>query len=107
MVIVIDLWSRSRHFLDGSTHAALELIIVVGIEQVVLAVVLIMHYRLDALEAFGESALVIGTGIARAIGISPPGDIGAGKIGTFRPQSLIDQCLEAGTIGAGLRAEDA
>ena len=47
MVIVIDVGARARMGFDRRRHAALELIVVIRIQEIMLAVVLIVHHRLN------------------------------------------------------------
>src|SRR5436305_8597927 len=107
MIIMIDTRPSTRSFFDGGGHAAIDLIVVWRIEDIVVAIVLVVHDGLDALEALAEGALVIDAAVARAIGIGAPGHIGASEVGAVVPDSLIDQCLEPRAIGTRFRAEDA
>jgi hypothetical protein len=43
---------------------------------------------------------------AGAIGIAAPAEINFGQIGLVVPDPLVDQGLEPGSVGAGLRPED-
>src|SRR5262245_61507630 len=106
MVIVIDDGPLTRSLLDGRGHAAFELIVVVTVEEIMLAVVLIVHDGFDRLEAAFKSFPACAALIASPISISAPKEIGAGKVGAFVPELLVNQRLEARAIGTRLRAED-
>ena len=108
MVIVIDQGPLAARFLDRGGHAAFELVIVVGIEEIVLAIVLVVNDGLDGLQSVPRRrARRERPGLMRAIGIGAPDDIGAGEVAAIGPQLLIDQGLQTGAIAAGLGAEDA
>ena len=57
MVVVKDLGLAAGQMADGGGKAALELIVVVAVEQVVLAIVLVVQDQLDAGEALRELGL--------------------------------------------------
>src|SRR3546814_7545198 len=88
-------------------QAALELVVVVGVEQIVLAVVLVVHHRLDLLQAVLEEPLRRLTAGTRAVGIAAPGEVGLGEVRRLLPATLVDQRLLAGPVGARPGAEDA
>ena len=89
-------------------HAALELVVVVGVEEVVLAVVLVVHHRLHAAESSLEQR-VLGRALLRAgaVGIAAPHDPRAGQISLLAPSALVDERLQAGAVCARPGAEDA
>ena len=71
-----------------------ELVVVVAVEDVVLAVVLVLQDQLDRGQALLEQA-VLGHALGRAaVGIAAPGDIGAREIGIALPAALVDQRLQ-------------
>ena len=70
--------------------AALELIIVVGIEQIVFPVVLVMDNCFDAAQPLFEEAVLRASFRAGAIGIPAPCDIGAREVFVCLPAALID-----------------
>ena len=75
--------------LHGRGEAAHELVIVVGIQNIVLAVVLGLRHQIDVLEALGEiaaRALAFG---AAAIGVAAPVEIDVGEIGAIVPAALV------------------
>src|SRR5918995_2911421 len=107
MVVVVDLGLLAREITYGGGDAALELVVVVAVQNVVLAVVLIVQDELDRGEALLEQA-VLGDALGRAaIGIAAPGDIGTREVGLALPAALVDQRLQPRAIGAGLGAEHA
>src|SRR5690606_7549906 len=87
-------------------HAALELVVVVGIKQVVLAVVLVLHHRLQLAETLGEALALRLAVYLLAVGIAAPVEVGAGQVSIALPVARVDQALQAGAVGAGLGAED-
>ena len=106
MVVVVDFRASTRHVLDRRRHAAFELVVVVAVEQVVLAIVLILHHRLDRTQPLLEQTSFRLALLAGTIGVAAPDEIGFGEIRPVAPALLVDQGLEAGTIGARFRAED-
>ncbi len=70
---------------DRRGEAALELVVVVAVEQIVLAVVLVVHDGLDLGEPVFEQP-VLGSALRpRAVGIAAPGHVGAREIGRRSP----------------------
>ena len=57
-VVVIDRWLAAGQFPHRRGHAAFELVIVVAVEQIVLAVILVVQNRLDLLKAIAEQVCV-------------------------------------------------
>ena len=102
MVVVIGGGRAAGEGFGGGGEAALELVVVVGIEQVVLAIVLVVDDRLDIGEAGGEALALRGAGAVGAIGILAPVEERLGEIGLGLPGAGIDQPLQARAIGAGL-----
>ena len=86
-------------------HATLELVVVVGIEDVVLAVILVLHHALDGGKAGLEHAMRRLALQSRAISVASPGHIGPRQIGVALPAALVDQSLQTGTVSSRLRAE--
>ncbi len=101
MVVVIDRGHVAARLLHGGGQTAFELVVVVGIEQVVLAVVLVVQHGLDRAEPRLEQRRRGNAAGARAIGIAAPGDIGARQVGGAGPAALVDQRLQPRAIGAG------
>ena len=106
MVIVIDAGACARGLLDRSGHATLELVVVIGVEQVMLAIVLVVDHGLDAPQPFSEDPFVVDPVCLGAIGIGAPGDVGRGQIGATGPYFLVDERLKACAVGARLRFRD-
>ncbi len=102
MVVVIDLGPDTRDMFDRRRHAALELVVVVAIEQVVFAIVLVLHHGLDRAQAFLEQPAFRLALLTCSIGIATPDEITLGEIGAVGPAFFVDQCLQARAIGAGL-----
>jgi hypothetical protein len=105
MIIVIDRRPAPARSLHRRRHAALELVVVVGIQQVMLAVVLVLHHRLHCRQPLLEQLPRRLALFARAIGIAAPDDESLGQIATIGPPALVDQRLQPGAIGPWLGAE--
>ena len=86
---------------------AFELVVVVTVEQVVLAIVLVVQHRLDRPEpGLGEPAL--GAALAAGgVSVLAPFEQGIRQLGLVIPGALIDQRLQPGAVSARLRTEDA
>ena len=107
MVIVIDGGPGAGEFGDSCRHAAFELIVIIGIEQIMLTIVLILYNSLDPRKPLLEEvprrrALFSGT-----VGIAAPDEEGFSQIVGIPPATLIYKRLQAGPVGTGLGAEDA
>ena len=105
MIVVPDRGLIAGQVADGGGQPAFELVVVVGIEQIVFAVVLVVDDCLHVAETAFEQAVFGGPVRACAIGIAAPGDIGAGQIGIGVPAAFVDQRLQPRAVGAGLGAE--
>src|SRR5437763_7244440 len=90
----------------GEREPALELVIVVAVEQVVLAIVLVVQDSVGRGEARLEQAALGPSLAAGAIGPLAPAKIGLGEIAVLPPDPLVDQGLQTGAIGPGLRPEN-
>src|SRR5258706_14721509 len=85
--------------------AAHELIIVVGIENIVLTIILALRDKIDAGKLLGKIAprgLALDTA---AIGKPPPAEIDLAYIAPIAPAPFAVQRLQAGTIGHRLLPE--
>ena len=92
----------------GRGEPALELVVVVAVEQVVLAIVLVVQHQLDAAQPPRQLALAPARpSMPAAIGVAAPGEPGPGEVAVVLPAALVDQRLQPGAVGAGLAAEDA
>src|SRR6266851_8371789 len=107
MIAVPDRRLAAGEVADGDRKAALELVVIVAVENVVLAIVLVVHDCLGCGEAVAEERHFGGTLGAAAIGIAAPGEIGLGEIAIALPAALVDERLQTGAVGARFRAEDA
>src|SRR3546814_9426435 len=93
--------------LDRRGQAPFELIIIIAVEQVVLAIVLVLDQGVGLGQALREEA-AFGIALhAAAIGMAAPVEIDVRQVGAVVPDLLVDHRLEARAIGSGLRAEDA
>ncbi len=90
---VIDRRRLARQRLDGSRRPPHELVVIIAVENVVLAVVLRLDDGLAARQAMGEDVGNLMTLLASAIGETTPGEIGPREIVPARPAFLVDQGL--------------
>src|ERR1700761_205683 len=103
---MVKLRLRTAQVPHGCGHAALELVVVVRIEQIVFAAVLVLQHHVDRSEAHAES--IVG-GFARTllgVGVTAPLLIRVRKIGVALPLAGVDQLLQACAIGTRACAED-
>ena len=107
MIVVIDLRLAVRLVRDGSGQSAFELVIVVAVQQIVLAIVLVVHDSLDSLQSAGEGAMGSRAVSARCISITAPGDISARQVSRGLPSALVDQGLQPSAVSAGFGAKHA
>jgi len=106
MVVMPDRWRAAREASDDEGEPTLELIVVVAVEQVVLAVILVVQHRIGLCQSRFEH-FTLGAALATcSIRVAAPAEIGLGEIGFDVPDPLVDQGLQSGPVGAGLRAED-
>ena len=102
MVVVPDRRRAARKPPHDQRQPALELVIVVAVEQIVLAIVLVVQHRIRGREPLFEHhplGAALGPG---AIGVAAPAEPGIGKIGLVLPDPLVDQGLQSRPVGAGL-----
>ena len=89
-------------------QAPLELVVVVGIEQIMLAVVLVVEHHLHLGQTpFESSAIRLGLngfGTLGAIAPSAPLEKGLGQVTAVIPLAAIDQALQASPVGPGRRS---
>ncbi len=106
----IDVSDARRHpaqGLDRRRQAAHELVIVVGIQDVVLAIVLRLRHQVGGGQPRTEIVACSRAVEAAAVGERAPREIDIGNVSPIAPAALVDQRLQAGTIGARLGAEHA
>ena len=91
---------------DRRDHAAVVLEVVVGVDDVVLAGVLVLGRDGDA----PERGLHVGAGLApvqaAAVGVPTPDGVHLGEVGVAAPVAGVDQRQQARPVRAGLGAED-
>ena len=98
--------ARARGCADRGDHAAVILVVVVGVEDVVLARVDVLDRDLDA-----------GVGVAhrlrgrrrrgRAVGVAAPRLVDRGEVAVVAPVAAVDELEQAGPVRPRLRPEDA
>ena len=94
-----------REVVHRRRHAPLELVVVVGVEEVVLAVVLVVDHRLHPAKAGLEHRVLRGALRLAAVRVAPPHDPRAREVRLLAPPPLVDEGLEPRPVGAGARAE--
>ena len=107
VIIVIDRHGLARQGAGGDRHATFELIVIVRIQQVMLAVVLVVQDRLNLAQSALQPRTVGCPLLSRAIGITAPGQIGLRQISVGGPALLVNQGLQPRAIGPRLGAKDA
>ena len=107
MVQVVDLGLAAAQAAHGGGEAALELVVVVAVQEIVLAIVLVVEHELDAGEGVPGSVPPVGALAAAPVGIAAPGQEGRGEVGVAAPAALVDQRLQPGPVGAGRAGEEA
>ena len=80
---------------------AFELVVIIAVEQIMLAIVLVLHNRLDLTQPRFETAAVARALAAFAIGVASPFQIGLAKVCLAVPNALINQCLQSRAVGTG------
>ena len=91
---------------DGGDHAAVLLQVVVAVEDVVLAVVLVLDGDVDGGEAAAHGVLVGDAVAAPAVDVAGPGDVDRGEVVVGAPRSLLDARQDPDAVGARARAVD-
>ena len=111
MVIVVEGGQMTAGSLHRRSQATLELVIVVAVEQIMLAIILIMNNGLNPsqqpVELFGlesgRGGAAIGIG---GIGGAAPGTVGRGEVAATLPLARIDERLQPRAIASRLRAKN-
>ena len=108
MVAEPQLWCLAPHPFHGGAESPLELVVVVGIEQVVFAVVLVVEHHLHAGEAMLQPRAIpvdpqvapLAVGTAQSL-VAPaaPVEKRLGQVGTALPLAAVDQPLQTRPIG--------
>src|ERR1043166_534758 len=107
MVVVVNGRHAPRQMPHGEREPTFELVVIIAVEEIVLAIVLVVQYSLGRREA-GFQQLALGLPLAaRRVSPLPPAEIGVGELGIVLPDALVEQRLQASAVSAGLRPEDA
>ena len=88
---------RSRH--------PFELVVVIGIQEIVLAIVLVVDDGFHSRKTFLEQPMFSSTFRTGTVSITAPSNIGAGKIVFALPAALIDQRLQSRAVSARFRSK--
>ncbi len=107
MVIMIAERRAPRQMLDRRRDPALELTIIIAVEQVMLAIVLILDEGVGLRQPLREQSSFRIALDPAAISIAAPIQIDVRKVRLIMPQPLVDHRLQARAISAGLRPKDA
>src|SRR5687768_17848831 len=107
MVVVEDAGRRAAQRLDGGGETALELVVVVGIEDIVLAVVLVLDDGIGRSEASFQQFARALPFHAAPVRVGGPFQEGGGEVLPLRPDSLVDQGLKPCPVSSRLGPEDA
>ena len=103
MVREPDRRSGSAHGLHRGTQPALELVVIVGIQQIVLAVVLVLEHHLDRTQPALEPAPIRrdaqGTSAIPLVAPAAPVQVGLSQVIPVLPVAAIDQPLKTSAIG--------
>ena len=91
-----------RERADGGNHAAVELQIIVAVENVMFAVVLIVERHFDVAQAVAECVARVHALLVGGVGVAPPIDVGFGEIVFVLPVAFFNQRQNARPIRARL-----
>src|SRR3954451_8047370 len=105
MVVVVDRHRAARQVPYRDCQPALELVIIIAVEQIVFAVVLVVQHGVGFGESRFEQAALRPALPAGTVGPAAPAEISVGQIGIVPPDPLVDQCLQTGAVGPWLRPE--
>ena len=110
-----ELGRRAAHRFHGCAQASLELVVIVGIEQIVLAIVLVVQHHLHGLQPLLQTMAIrlhlqsatLAIGSAEAL-IAPaaPVEIGPSQVSAVVPVAAVDQALQSSAVGTRCRAID-
>ena len=104
-VAVVQGGQRARQQLHRGPHAAVELVVVVGIQDVVLAVVLVVQHGLQATQALLERATRRQAVPVLPVGKGPGMQVSLRQVGAALPAATHDLFLHTRPIAAGARPE--
>ena len=105
MIAVIQARSRAFQCFDSSRQATLKLLVIIGVEDIMLAIVLRLEYRIDAGQSRCQEVARRRSLHPAAIGEAAPRKVGIGKIAPSIPYAFVDHRLQTGAIRAGSGAE--
>ena len=106
-VTVVGRGCPSAQFGNGSVESALKLEIVVGIEQVVFAVVLILVDDFHGGKPISEQADFFRAGAVSAIGVPPPLEEDFREVALGFPVACVNQGQQARAVASGAGTEHA
>ena len=101
------LWLGAGQGPDGRDHAAVVLEVVVGVEDVVLTVVLVLDRHLDGGEAAAHGAGRRHAHAGAAVAVAAPRLVDRGQVVVGAPVARLQKRQDARPVGPGLGPEDA
>src|SRR5581483_11692843 len=105
MIAVVDAGRDAAERLHRRREATLELVVVVAVEDIVLAVVLVVDHSVGRFQALDEGIACRGACLPGAVAETSPGEEGVGKVLARLPEALVEGNLNPGAVGARRRAE--
>jgi hypothetical protein len=106
MVVVIGRRLLAQSGFGGQGQAAFELVIIVRVEEVVLAIVLVVDHRIDLAQSLAKPVRQRGAGASGPVGILPPFDEPRRQLVLVRPCSAVDQMPNTGAVSPWCRTEN-
>src|SRR5437899_3040147 len=103
MVVVVDRWRAARQMPHGKREPALELVVIVAVEQIVLAIILVVQHGFGYRDARLKQLALGAAFTAGGIGPLAPAEISVGEIRLVLPYPLVNQGLQPGAVGTRLR----
>jgi hypothetical protein len=109
--------SLAAQLLRGGAQSSLELVIIIGIQQVMLAVVLVVEHHLNRRQAPLQGGTVGShrnrlavhgitvSGWIPAVAPAAPGQVSLPQVPTVPPLTAVDQSLQSGAIGPRCRTK--
>ena len=85
MVVMVDDRGLAAQGLDRRGGAAFERVVIVAVEEVVLAVVLVLDDGVGLAQPGFERGAGVGAVGAVAVGVGAPGEVGVGEVGAVCP----------------------
>ncbi len=107
MVVVVGLGRLPAQVPNRRERAAFELVIIIAVEDVVLAVILIVDHSLNIPQLPAQSLPRCAPSDPLAISVGRPAQERFRQLGGIFPRPTVDQRLQARAIGTGFGAKNA